>query len=68
MTLVLNGSVKFIYDPSNYTRPQYNEYGTRLCNNNIQIFGKCYVETTLSEEELLEMIKTEPPLDTTTLF
>ena len=57
MTLQLSDSVKFTYDPSNYTRPQYNEYGTRLCGNKIQVFGKAYVETALGVDEILEMIE-----------
>ncbi len=44
MAINLNDNVLFTYDPSNYTRNLFNAYGTRLCSNQIQVFGTAYIE------------------------
>ena len=56
ITLDLPDAIKFSYDPSNYTRSQYNEYGTRLCENKIQIYGKVYIQTKFTLEEVQKLL------------
>ncbi len=56
ITLDLPDAIRFSYDPSNYTRSQYNEYGTRLCGNKIQVYGRVYIETVLTMEGVQKML------------
>lgn len=58
--LTFTDDIKVTYDVSNYTRSHYNEYATRLFNNKIQVFGKAYVETALSVDEIVAVIKKTP--------
>lgn len=46
MTLDLNDSTRITYDPSNYTRVEFNGLASQLCNEKIEIFGIAYIQTT----------------------
>ena len=62
MTLNLNDQCKITYDPSNYTLKMYNENATRLCGNNIQVFGVAYVEAMTQDGEYLKRLIESVPI------